>query len=280
MYEVRMQFAVDEEKAKQIINKHMIEIQKEIKGLIKVGEPLASFTPTLQEHCKANHLWAAKSENDGEWATYRDKPKVCVTKDSLLYWGSEQGVFEREGSLVKFSKPTVDWNKSLIAPDGRLILIEGEKKKEPKKVVFKEGKYYKRKNGEDIIHCKKVGIVHEDGSVRIQGSINYAPSYNVWFSDSLNPSEWYEMKKYKPEKRKWVPKRGEAIFVWSNDTPDTIPAHVEYFHSFYGGRKKARKGVYDFSYTHYGKIGLCWPNWRKYDPTLVGVPRKDWPKEE
>lgn len=237
-------------------------------GSITADKTIITESESIQEHCKKHRLWAAKDYKE-KWATFKTRPSI----NKIFYYGwggTAEGLFEWDDFLRVLSKPEVDWDKSLIAPDGRLILIEGKKKKEPKKVVFKPGRYYKLKKGKDIIYCDSVGLNSPDDLEWVNGEIVGKGGFGAY----LIPSIWYELKKFNPnKKKKWVPKRGEPIFVWADNVSFNLPAHVEHFHSFYKGK------VYDFSWTIYGKKGKLWPNWRKYDPALVGVPRKDWPKE-
>jgi hypothetical protein len=79
-----------------------------------------------------------------------------------------------------------------------------------------------------------------------------------------------EMVRCKPD---YKPNRGDPIFVWDDDADDTIPAVVVYFRKFQG------KKVEQFSWSSEGEGSYDWDNFRKYDPALVGVPRKDWPRE-
>jgi len=70
---------------------------------------------------------------------------------------------------------------------------------------------------------------------------------------------------------KSIPHRGDPVFAWDDDMPDTIPAHIEYFHHATAG------GFVDFSWSRFGKPEKYWDHYRPFDAALVGVPRKDWP---
>lgn len=83
-----------------------------------------------------------------------------------------------------------------------------------------------------------------------------------------------EMPLLEPNNKKQGLHRGDPIFVWDDEIPDTIPAHIEYFHHFDDGR------VVDFDWYEYGRPHNQWDHYRRFDAALVGVPRKDWPKEE
>ncbi len=77
---------------------------------------------------------------------------------------------------------------------------------------------------------------------------------------------------YKPQivkNKKWKPKRGEPIFVWNVSSSLNEPCCVSYFYSTIYGIIRCED-----------KHGSCWHHMHKFDPALVGVPRKDWPKAE
>lgn len=83
--------------------------------------------------------------------------------------------------------------------------------------------------------------------------------------------EWLFREEYLVEYEKL--QRGDPIFVWNDEADDTIPALIMYFHS------KFNKKVRVFSYMTESTVGVTWDHYRKFDPNLVGVPRKEWPKE-
>lgn len=72
-------------------------------------------------------------------------------------------------------------------------------------------------------------------------------------------------------------KRGDPVFVWDGNYSEDIPAIVLYFHSY--GSVTNNKGIIVFSIVEKNERGGWYQYWRKFDPALVGVPRKDWPKE-
>jgi len=92
--------------------------------------PIAEIKKTkrVEDFCKENRCWAAKDKN-GLWSWYikEDKP-YC--KDNR--WGSKSaGVLFGSLSMIDFPI-YISWDKSLAAPDGRLILIEEKKQKKQK----------------------------------------------------------------------------------------------------------------------------------------------------
>jgi len=215
---------------------------------------------SVQDFCKSNRCWAAMDEQGG-WHLFYGKP-FCHNGD----W-KEKSKTSIKG--LQWGFPDVDYDKSLIAPDGRLILIEGKKQKKHKAAKFKAGKWYKNKKTGAMIKCE--GISSDFLAIYI--SIN---GQSVLF-DYDDASDWYEMKHYNPDKKKKeVFKRGEPIFVWDDPCSDKVPAIIRYVHSF---DPSAGAGVWAFDTMTYGGRGAYYRRYRKYDPELVGVPRKDWPKE-
>ena len=78
----------------------------------------------------------------------------------------------------------------------------------------------------------------------------------------------------KLKSKKWKPKRGEPIFVWDNSSDPDIPCPVYYF------RLMEDDAIRCYSNTLKGGCGTLWHHMRKFDPALVGIPRKYWPKAE
>lgn len=220
---------------------------------------------SVQEYCKMNRCWAAKDSN-GKWYWYRrnDRPHYHYARCEWLRNAIDSAFNKITNKIENVKFPDVLPDKSLIAPDGRLILIEGKKQKKPKEAKFKAGKWYRSKRNSSIIHCQEV---LEKNIIRIDGLVKNGTA--IFCVDNL--SDWYEMKHYKPNKKKkksW--ERGEPIFVWELNASYNIPAMVKYFHSF------STEGVFAFDSVIPNGRGLSYPRYRKYDPRLVGVPRKDW----
>ena len=71
--------------------------------------------------------------------------------------------------------------------------------------------------------------------------------------------------------------RGDPIFVWDDGASEAIPAQVRYYYSH--GKSHGNKVVFVFDEKVEGEKGVWYDHFRKYDPELVGVPRKDWPAE-
>ncbi len=200
----------------------------------------------VEDFCREQRCWAAQNM-DGTWFWYakNDKPH-CGSK----HWSGGYA-YRLFNDLVL---PThVSWDKSLVAPDGRLILVEGKKQKKKKEAKFKIGRWYKHK------YTGKV-IKYND------------PSCSQY---QTRKSDWYEMKHYKPQKKKVDTglKRGEPIFVWDSCHDSKLPVVVKYFHSVCDDG-----GIFTCNEFFSNREGVGYLHYRKYDPELVGVPRKDWPK--
>lgn len=243
--EERFSYHIDDIKTNTFYHKSIIE---------KLNSP-----KTVQDFCKANRCWAAMDVG-GAWYQYDKNNKPYLT---VGQWYSTFNIQIHKIENVIF--PKVLWDKSLVAPDGRLILIEGKKEKKKKVCKFKAGKWYKHKKYGVIIKCTR----------SIAGNLVFESEGCVLGMLGVEAScDWYEMKHYNPDKKKPRVgnslKRGEPIFVWSSEADENIPAVVKYFHSFY------KYGIFTFSPDHFGKKWEPYPYYRKFDPKLVGVPRKDW----
>lgn len=221
----------------------------------------SNLDKTVKDYCIENRCWVARDKN-GTICTYEksERPE-CNYIDEIWTGHYYRGFLDQHS----YAFPDVPWDKSLIAPDGRLILIEGKKEKKRKECKFKAGKWYRSKRNSSIIHCQEV---IEKNIIKIDGLPKNGTA--IFCVDDL--SDWYEMKHYNPNKKKKPSelKRGEPVFVWPSDSDDNIPAEVKYFHSFY------KYGIFTFSPENYKEKWTPYRCYRKYDPRLVGVPRKDW----
>lgn len=233
---------------------------------------LAYCKKDIREYCREHRCWAAKDDTDGSWYSYREKP----TLERRSWSGHGIQFFPAEA----FYFPAVPWDKSLMAPDGRLILVEPKPEKAKKTVKVQLGHWYRRKHprsGHVLDHMAGKAVVLQRSEVSIcpctaeydNVSVYIVPNIAaVWPIDDL-----YEVQA--PKAKKWKPTRGEAILVWDEEGESRIPAIVEYF-----ARYCPDEGypVSTYSTTCYGTMGHVWSHMRKFDPALVGVPRKDWPK--
>jgi len=70
-----------------------------------------------------------------------------------------------------------------------------------------------------------------------------------------------------------LPARGDPVFVWDETDDQRCPAMVQYFY-----KQMGKNGCLVFASDYYGSKGCLWDHYRPFDPELVGVPRKDWPK--
>jgi len=285
--EERFSYHIDDIKTNTFYHKSIIE---------KLNSP-----KTVQDFCKANRCWAAMDVG-GAWYQYDKNNKPYLTAGQ---WYSTFNIQIHKIENVIF--PKVLWDKSLVAPDGRLILIEGKKQKKKKVYKFKAGKWYKHKKYGTIIKCTR----------SIAGNLVFESEGCVLGMLGVEAScDWYEMKNYKPKKPvitvdyedmaikpltleeikkfsstwdklntigkavnpnlyiKPLLKRGEPVFVWDRCHNPRLPAVVRYFHSF----DKDGIGVFTCNESLYNEQGTWYQYYRRYDSTLVGVPRKDWPK--
>lgn len=217
----------------------------------------------VDDFCRENRCWAAKDSN-GLWHSYWSKPV-----SGLSGWIT-QGPFDSLENKTEPYFPNVSWDKSLIAPDGRLILIEGKKEKKKKEAKFKIGRWYKHKYTGKVI---KYNVPSGNAPIVIEhGGVN-SSQYQT------KKSDWYEMKHYNPNKKKKDTglKRGEPVFVWDRYHNSKLPAVVRYFHSDFHSDFDYN-GIFTCNESLPNEQGTWYQYYRKFDPRLVGVPRKDWPK--
>lgn len=250
-----------------LLDTHLYCNGKDMGKVTKVE--LTKNPQSVQDFCKEHRCWAIK-DKQGSWYPSIEKPKFL---DVCSDWTS----FSWADNLINKDMvfPNVPWDKSLVAPDGRLILIEGKKEKKPKEAKFKAGKWYKAKNNGVIYQC--IAVDKAVGNMTL-ASVRY--ENGQLYPAILDKNNYYEMKHYNPDKKKkektgsHLIKRGEPIFVWNVIDPQEIPAIVRYFHSY------SYCGVFTYINDKYGEKGTHYTSFRKYDPKLVGVPRCSWPKEE
>jgi len=93
----------------------------------------------IRDYCREHRVWAAKDSipyntQYGQWAEYKEKP----TKRSIQWHPQSlaRGQLNRDLFLdeSKFTFPDCPWDKSLIAPDGSMPLME--MKEAPKTIPF------------------------------------------------------------------------------------------------------------------------------------------------
>ena len=244
------------------------KVHKETENISTINYDMiksVEFPKTVKDYCIENRCWVARDKN-GLICTYEKSARPeCSYKDKIWTGRYCSGFLDQHRTAF----PNVPWDKSLVAPDGRLILIEGNKEKKRKECKFKAGKWYRSKRNSSIIHCQEV---IEKNIIKIDGLTKNGTA--IFCVDDL--SDWYEMKHYNPNKKKkektdgHLIKKGEPIFVWNVTDPEEIPAIVRYFHSY------SYCGVYTYMNDRCGVEGTHYTSFRKYDPRLVGVPRKDW----
>lgn len=238
---------------------------------------------SIQDFCRENRCWAAKDavkyEGTERWWAYKDKPELDPVFNIWRYYNRP---LSEKLIDAKLSYPDVPWDKSLVAPDGSMPLLK-EKKESPygkHPEGFEAGHWYK-------CVLKKRGCCWASGGSMdkvldgkpwkcIEGDGKFASFENL---DEYDTTWYWELDEFievpAPKERKWQPRRGDPIFVWLDGASEDIPCPVFYFHSFARGG-----GVNIFSSEYADKTNQRCSHYRKFDPALVGVPRKDWPKED
>lgn len=209
----------------------------------------------IREYCKEHRVWAAKDDGGPhEWCLFKEKPYIQQKE-----WVLDNLWININSAPVKakFTFPDCPWDKSLIAPDGSMPLME--KKEFKPKHGWIVGHLYENTScwGNDKRVCVEVtdgGQGYVDRYPRSKGGIPYLWDNNM---------------------KDITPKRGDPIFVWDNGASDKIPASVRYFKEFH---EASLYSVQVYSETTENDYGTCYNNYRLFDVSLVGVPRKDWDK--
>lgn len=232
----------------------------------------------IRDYCRKHRVWAAKDYAEDAWYLYAARP-------ILILVGIWRGPMMRKALSHDFIFPDIRYDLALIAPDGSMPLLEPKYRpdnvKHPKhfevghwyKCIAKTRPFYFNNEGrmDFVLDGKPHQYTRECVNNGIQGIGGFDKDQKTWV---WNFEDFIEVQAPKNKSKKQVPHRGDPLFVWDDDTPDTIPAHVEYFHHFDGD------AVIDFDWDVYGKPCSYWQHYRLFDPALVGIPRKDWPKEE
>lgn len=73
----------------------------------------------------------------------------------------------------------------------------------------------------------------------------------------------------------WTPQKGDPIFVWDDYDDEELPCNVKYYHS----EDKYSGKINTCSTSSKDGLGAAHHHCCKFDPKLIGVPRKDWPPE-
>lgn len=216
----------------------------------------------IRAYCREHRVWAVKTE--------RGTIHACASEPHLIFLDNQYWEYVKNTRLdeSKFIFPDCPWNKSLIAPDGSMPLME--KKHQPYYGRFATESSYGWIVGHLYVDDTKFSPrecleITRDG----EAYLSPFPKEHDCLPYRWNPSKYKDIGK-KPATQK--PHRGDPIFVWDDDTPDTIPGHIEYFHHFDGDV------VVDFSWEIFGQPCERWEHYRLFDASLVGVPRKDWPE--
>ncbi len=251
-----------------------------------VTEPEHALKQDIRDYCREHRVWAARDEN-GRWVWYliRDKPFVdkdigLWLRESFTESSTDPGFSTLAHTLKGFTFPDCPWDKSLIAPDGSMPLMEQKPRvkildgaTKPILQAMREFAAMNRtpKRGWIIGHLYSFcSEQYELLEIESDKHIVMAPypnkhSARVRFPNSIDI--WTHVGPKKPA----TPKRGDPVFVWDDGSDPRTPAHIEYFHNHKGSR------VMCFAWGQYGVCGLPWDHYRPFDPALVGVPRREWP---
>ena len=233
----------------------------------------------IREYCKEHRVWAMKSSGEHKpigWYRVGEKPTLDIDGKAWL------NTFPNFAELLNpayFIFPDVSWDKSLIAPDGSMPLLE---KKPERATHFEVGKWYVnvgKNEGVPMVDQKQAALDRKphkvitcDADVSRDSGWEFVKFSGVdgggW---NWNPKDWIEV----PEpKEKYVPKKDDPIFAWDKGFDKRCPCPVYYVHHV-----DERGRVWDYMDGKYCKEGIDYDYYRKYDPALVGVPMKDWKAE-
>lgn len=249
---------------------------------------------TIQDYCKEHRVWAAK---DDIWCSYSKRPKyvpVIGNADHKVwsanwYWN----VLDKESLIF----PDVAPEKSLVAPDGRFILINPKKSKQHKLTHFKVGHWYQKQkslNYESEVcnkpfKCIKVTKVacFSDSDTAFIADLQYDKKLILKASDDngfveVPAPHLKKLKKY------------DLVFAWNDNFNERTPPAIETYWGdakfvtrpkvhvvFPNGRYMELKGKskneeYNFMISN----GWLYDYILPFDVSLIGVPIKDLPKEE
>lgn len=201
---------------------------------------------SVQDYCKKHRFWAAKNR-DGSFTFYDKYNKPKMNTDFCM-WNGEYANYKK--LTTQYIYPTVSWEKSLIAPDGRLILIEGKKPKQKKlNKRFKEGWSYIATSAVENRNTVIINVVTAQKKEEKVWKLKYVYKENL-FLGVFNPELWEVYAPPKKIKQK-LPERGTPIFCYKKDYGDNCcPPIVKYFHHF----DKRTGKVYVYADGQYGVV--------------------------
>jgi len=181
----------DMKKIKEFVNYVNVEKKRELKK-------------DIRDYCRKHRYWAAMDSNK-QWFMYSDKPIL-----SSVMWGKGS----LRISVSDFVFPNIPWNKSLIAPDGSMPLMEPEKPKEKGASKPEIGKWYTAKEFPE----RGAGQLKEISSHHLPYLL-YHPTWDgghngCYVSKNFyygNHCLWYSADEIEecPAPAKWKPKRGD-----------------------------------------------------------------------
>lgn len=210
---------------------------------------MAKECMTIQEYCKKNRCWAAK---DDEWDEFEERPDYIVASNlGRRIWFSNGMCSQLDQENLVF--PDVPAEKSLVAPDGRFILMEPQKEK---------------------INASQQLITQHDGIC-------------------VFPPELIEVFRKPKVSKHYKPKKYDIVFVWDDGFDDRLsPVTATYWGTFEPFASSNIHAVFPFG-DYVKLVGKSKKkeqelmkkegNWYNhvlpFDILLVGLPIKDLSKE-
>jgi len=157
----------------------------EIDGQVYV--PQVSIAPKkekqdIRDYCKEHRVWAAKdSEGGNGWREFKKKPHTDKGSMFSFWLTNDENMFDGMKYIDddKFTFPDVPFDKSLIAPDGSMPLLQAQSK--PKSYV----------NWKIVPSKYEFAVVDQHGGMRLGFAIIGEPSHNAGGSWTV-AGDWSE----------------------------------------------------------------------------------------
>lgn len=246
----------------------------------------------IQEYCKTNRRWAAKDKS-GYWHAYLKRPFCDNESQWFVRYDNSVEPYKGMGVPSDSDAPEIDWEKSLIAPDGRFIMLEPSPVK-IKHTHFKVGHWYKppKEIKDDMIMDGKVHkciAVTEDNSYLCREKIGIL-SYGKNFTIGIYEDDGF-IEVISPYSKS--PKKYDIVFTWDDEMDPRLPPEIR----TYWGRirvpyGKIRYSVFPlFKYIKLAKTPRskeksliidegCWfDHVYPFDPAFIGLSINDILKE-
>lgn len=244
---------------------------------------------TIQDYCKEHRCWVAR---DDEWYEFEERPEyIMAPKIGYKIWSSNgmNNPLDEENLIF----PDVPAEKSLIAPDGRLILMEPKKsKKAPKQIQV--GEWCKIELIDDKLQkmfLLDVSKPHRCSDIFIgRGILQRVALFDDKYVILLETVQRFT--KVAPPKA-YTPKKYDTVFAGNDAFDERTPPAIE---TYWGDPKfiTIPKMNAVFPHGRYLKLagkskseernfmlenGWYYNHILPFDASLVGVPIKDLPKE-